>query len=380
LFIIKIYNMRAAVFYSPNNISLEERDHGYPSGHDQRRGILLRMNACAVCGYDVNVYRNGHVKVRAPVVLGHEICGELVEPPITSIPHSHPDGDVSQLDLVEGTRVVLSPVVPCLNCLYCDSRQYNLCNNLGEIGSSIDGGFAEFVRIPSNTLKIGGLIPLPNSLTNEESTLIEPLACCLNGFKRINSFVNGRLEDKTFVILGDGPIGLIHLQLAKYLYGAKVIIIGRINHRLEAARRMGADFVIELEENESSPTSAIKEVLDVTAGKGADVSIIATPNPDAFEVAAGIASKNSIINIFAGMPRHQSSRLDPNWVHYNQIALIGSFSATPKLIHESIELAAEKHGINLSSIITHRCKLDEIYKALEITEGFLGLRVVINSF
>ena len=169
--------MRAAVFYSPNNISLEERDHGYPSGHDQRRGILLRMNACAVCGYDVNVYRNGHVKVRAPVVLGHEICGELVEPPITSIPHSHPDGDVSQLDLVEGTRVVLSPVVPCLNCLYCDSRQYNLCNNLGEIGSSIDGGFAEFVRIPSNTLKIGGLIPLPNSLTNEESTLIEPLAC-----------------------------------------------------------------------------------------------------------------------------------------------------------------------------------------------------------
>jgi L-iditol 2-dehydrogenase len=372
--------MRAAVFYSPNNISLEERDHGYPSGHDQRRGILLRMNACAVCGYDVNVYRNGHVKVRAPVVLGHEICGELVEPPITSIPHSHPDGDVSQLDLVEGTRVVLSPVVPCLNCLYCDSRQYNLCNNLGEIGSSIDGGFAEFVRIPSNTLKIGGLIPLPNSLTNEESTLIEPLACCLNGFKRINSFVNGRLEDKTFVILGDGPIGLIHLQLAKYLYGAKVIVIGRINHRLEAARRMGADFVIELEENESSPTSAIKEVLDVTEGKGADVSIIATPNPDAFEVAAGIASKNSIINIFAGMPRHQSSRLDPNWVHYNQIALIGSFSATPKLIHESIELAAEKHGINLSSIITHRCKLDEIYKALEITEGFLGLRVVINSF
>ena len=87
------------------------------------------------------------------------------------------------------------------------------------------------------------------------------------------------------MILGDGPIGLIHLQLAKYLYGAKVIVIGRINHRLEAARRMGADFVIELEENEGSPTSAIKEVLDVTEGKGADVSIIATPNPDAFEVA-----------------------------------------------------------------------------------------------
>jgi L-iditol 2-dehydrogenase len=372
--------MHAAVFYSPNNISLEERDHKYPSGDNQRGGVLLRMNACAVCGYDVNVYRNGHIKVRAPVVLGHEICGELVESPSFSISPSYPDEDVYKLDLVEGTRVVLSPVVPCLNCMYCNSGQYNLCTNLAEIGSSIDGGFAEFVRIPNNTLRIGGLIPLPNTLPNEESTLIEPLACCLNGFKRINSFINDRFEDKTFVILGDGPIGLIHLQLAKYLYGAKVIVVGRVNHRLQAARNMGADFVIELEENKDSPACAIKEVLDLTDGKGTSVSIIATPNPDAFEVAAGIASKNSIISIFAGMPRHLSFQLDPNWVHYNQIALIGSFSATPKLIHESIALAAEKRGINLSSIITHRCKLDEIYKALEITEEFLGLRVVINSF
>ncbi|MGA7369936.1 MAG: alcohol dehydrogenase catalytic domain-containing protein [Nitrososphaeraceae archaeon] len=373
--------MHAAVFYSPNNISLEERDHKFSSGDNQRRGVLLRMNACAVCGYDVNVYRNGHIKVRAPVVLGHEICGELAESTSFSIAHSYPDGDVYKLDLVEGTRVVLSPVVPCMNCMYCDSGQYNLCSNLGEIGSSIDGGFAEFVRIPNNTLGIGGLIPLPDCLTNEESTLIEPLACCLNGFKRINSLVNDRLEDKTFVILGDGPIGLIHLQLAKYLYGAKVIVVGRVGHRLQAARNMGADFVLELEENKDTlPTSAIKEVLDLTDGKGTSVSIIATPNPDALEIAAGIASKNSIINIFAGMPRHLSFQLDPNWVHYNQIALIGSFSATPKLIHESITLAAKKRGISLSSIITHRCKLDEIYKALEITEEFLGLRVVINSF
>jgi len=374
--------MRAAVFYSPNNISLEERDHGNTASPNQRGGVLLRMNACAVCGYDVNVYRNGHIKVRAPVVLGHEICGELLEPPSVSLSHTQPDDvdDIYKPNLVEGTRVVLSPVVPCLNCIYCDSRQYNLCSNLGEIGSSIDGGFAEFVRVPNNTLRIGGLIPLPNSLTNEESTLIEPLACCLNGFKRINSFVNERLEDKTFVILGDGPIGLIHLQLAKRLYHARVIVVGRVNHRLKAARQMGADFVIKLDKNKDSDTSAIKEVLDITDGKGADISIIATPNPDSFEVVTGIASKNSIINIFAGMPKHRNFRLDPNWVHYNQIALIGSFSATPKLINESIELAAEKRGINLSSIVTHRCKLEEIYKALEITEEYLGLRVVINSF
>jgi L-iditol 2-dehydrogenase len=373
--------MRAAVFYSPNNISVEEReDRAYSSAVSQPKGVLLRMNACAVCGYDANVYRNGHVKVRAPVVLGHEICGELVESPSNPKSHSYPDEDVYKLALDEGTRVVLSPLVPCLNCMYCNSEHYNLCNNLREIGSSIDGGFAQFVRIPNNTLRIGGLIPLPNSLTDEESTLIEPLACCLNGFKRINSFTDERLEDKTFVILGDGPIGLMHLQLAKYLYSAKVIVAGRVNHRLQVAKHMGADSILELEGERDSPASAIKEILDLTDGKGTSVSIIATSNPDAFEVAAGIASKNSIINIFAGVPRHLGFRMDPNWVHYNQIALIGSFSATPVLIHEAIDLVAKKHGIDLSSIITHRCKLDDIYKALEITEEFLGLRVVINSF
>jgi L-iditol 2-dehydrogenase len=373
--------MRAAVFYSPNNISVEERDHAYPSAVNKlERGVLLRMNACAVCGYDVNVYRNGHNKVRAPVVLGHEICGELAETP--SIPISNPSAeeDVHRIALDEGTRAVLSPIVPCLDCMYCSSGQYNLCTNLREFGSSIDGGFAQFIRIPANTLRIGGLVPIPNSLTNEESTLIEPLACCLNGFKRIDSFFNQSLEDKTFVILGDGPIGLIHLQLARYLYGARVIVVGRVNHRLQVAKHMGADSVIELEGDKGSSTSAIKEILDLTDGKGTSASIIATPNPDAFDLAAGIASKNSIINIFAGVPRHLGFRIDPNWVHYNQITLIGSFSATPKLIHEAIDLAAEKRGINLSSVITHRRKLDDIYEALEITEEFQGLRVVINSF
>jgi L-iditol 2-dehydrogenase len=368
--------MRAAVFYSPNNISIEEREEcAYSSPVNQPKGVLLRMNACAICGYDVNVYRNGHTKVRAPVVLGHEICGELVESPTIPISHSYPDEDVH----TEGTRVVLSPLVPCLNCMYCNSRHYNLCNNLMEIGSSIDGGFAQFVRIPDNTIKIGGLISLPDSLTNEESTLIEPLACCLNGLKRINSLADESLEGKTFVILGDGPIGLMHLQLAKYLYRARVIVAGQVDHRLRVAKHMGADFVINLEGDKDS-TSAIKEILDLTDGKGTSVSIIATPNPDAFEVAAGIASKNSIINMFAGVPRHLGFRIDPNWIHYNQIALVGSFSATPMLIHEAIDLVTEKHGIDLSSIITHRCKLDDIYKALEITEELLGLRVVINSF
>jgi L-iditol 2-dehydrogenase len=406
--------MRAAVYYSPNNILLEDRDDLRPPHSGGRREVLMRVKACAVCGYDANVYRNGHTKVTTPVVLGHELCGEISETP--RIPELQKDQNryVNTAELTEGSRVIVSPLVPCLRCMYCVRARYNLCINLREIGSNIDGGFAEYVEIPKNTLKIGGLVTLPATLTDEESTLVEPLACCLNGFKHIRTLINDAFEDQTFVILGDGPIGLMHLQLAKRLLGAKVIVVGRVNHRMQMARNFGADFVVDNSDNDNnndnnsdnnndnnsnnnnnknrnrnrsrnnknndSTTSAIKDVIDLTDGKGANVTIIATSNPVAVKVAAGVAAKNSVVNIFAGMPRHINIGLDPNWIHYNQISLTGSFSATPKLIRESIMLVAEKRKIDLSSIITHRCKLDEIYKALQITEEFLGLRAVINSF
>lgn len=370
--------MRAAVLHSPNNISLEERDNIYLSQRDRRKEAVVKVEACAVCGYDVNVYRNGHDKVRTPVVLGHEVCGRILEFPAELSSNSNASAYACNSDLVEGARVVVSPAVPCLNCIFCHTERYNLCTNLGEIGSNIDGGFADYVRVPYNSLRIGGLVPLPKTLTDEESTLIEPLACCLNGFKRIGTLISDPKEDQICVIIGDGPIGLIHLQLAKYYYNAKVVMVGRVKDRLRAARNLGADFVVDYED--SRPNSTVKEVMDFTDRKGANISVVATPSPDAYKIAVGVASKNSVVNIFAGVHGHIGLEIDLNWVHYNQISLIGSFSSTPRLIHDSIELVAEKRRINLSSIITHRCKLDEIYKALQITEEFLGLRAVINSF
>jgi L-iditol 2-dehydrogenase len=131
------------------------------------------------------------------------------------------------------TRVVVSPVVPCLNCYYCNNnKQYNLCINLKEIGSSINGGFAEYIKVPKEILQIGGLIPVPDNLSDEEATLLEPLTCCLNGFSHMGMNTDMHTVTKkegTFsvVILGDGPIGLLHLQLSKLLFPyAQTIVVG----------------------------------------------------------------------------------------------------------------------------------------------------------
>jgi L-iditol 2-dehydrogenase len=349
--------MHAAVFYSPNNIAIEE----IPFSKPDKKDVVLRVKACAICGYDARVFRNGHQKVTPPIILGHEICGESLET-ITMA-----NGKV----IKSGTRIAVSPIIPCLICEYCHNKQYNLCINLREIGSTIDGGFAEYIKIPEQILRIGGLIPIPDSLSNEEAALLEPLACCLNGFFHIGAVT----KENSVVIIGDGPIGLLHVQLSKKLYGAKTILIGKIPARVQKAKSIGADCTVIVSDNNET----IYKILDFTHGIGANIVIIATSNPAALSLAIKIASKNSKINIFAGMPNGKSIPLDPNWLHYNQISITGSFSSTPVMLQEAARLAVNKEA-DLSKIVSHRYSLNNIKEAMLATEKYYGFRAVINKF
>ena len=376
--------MNAAVFYSPNNLSVQEIQ--FPTDQDEKGGVMLKVNACAVCGYDVRVFRNGHSKVTPPIILGHELCGELLETITTTTTTTTTSTGI----IKEGSRVAVCPVIPCLNCRYCYNKQYNLCINLKEIGSTVDGGFAEYVKIPKNIVQIGGLVSVPDNLSNEEAALLEPLACCLNAFSDIGQIPTEEEEDKgggkrsPIVIIGDGPIGLLHLQLSK-LYGAKTIVVGKISARIQHAKSMGADEVIFAADDHqnSSSKETSDDVLELTGGIGANVVIVATSNPAALDLAIKIAAKNSRINIFAGMPKDNNNnntiRIDPNWLHYNQISITGSFSSTPSMLYEAARLASTKK-IDLTKILTHRYSLSNIEEAILASEKYYGLRAVINRF
>ena len=400
--------MNAAVFYSPNNLSVQEIQ--FPTDLDEKGSIMLKVNACAVCGYDVRVFRNGHSKVTPPIILGHEFCGEILKAatPINVSTTTTTSND--NIIIKEGSRVAVCPVIPCLNCRYCYNKQYNLCINLKEIGSTVNGGFAEYVKIPKNVIQIGGLVSVPDNLSNEEAALLEPLACCLNAFSHIGQIItttttNKNKKDKeregrerrersqsVVVIIGDGPIGLLHLQLSK-LYGAKTIVVGKISARIQKAKSMGADEVIFADDDSQSNSrkETSDNILDFTDGIGANVVIVATSNPAALDLAIKIAAKNSIINIFAGMPKVNNSNsnnknsknntvlIDPNWLHYNQISITGSFSSTPSMLYEAARLASTKK-VDLTKIVTHRYSLSNIEEAILATENYYGLRAVINRF
>lgn len=345
--------MLAAVFYAPNNIVVQQ----VPVS---RRKVMLKVSACAVCGYDARVFRNGHRKVHPPVILGHELCGEIQNDIIAR------DG----MTIKAGSRVAICPLIPCLNCPYCKIGDYNLCIKLREIGSTSDGGFAQYVTIPEQLIRMGGLMPVPDNLTDEEAALLEPLACCLNSYSRMLPVA----KESPVVIIGDGPMGLIHLQLFKRLSSSRVAVVGKVPLRMEKARTMGADAVFAYSRD------IALDVLDFAgASSGAGVIVIATSNPIAFELATKVSARNSKINVFAGMPSGQTFLLDSNWLHYNQISITGTFSSTPKMLNEAARIASEK-TIDLSAIVTHKYSLPEIEEAIEVTEKYHGLRAVINKF
>src|SRR6476619_1737890 len=181
---------RAAVFKGPRSITMER----LPLAQSNDGSAILKILSCTVCNYDIRVYNKDHRKVHPPTILGHEICAETIYP-ISNLM----DGNL----MSEGTRVAISPLVPCLKCYYCASKRYNLCNNLQEIGSSVNGGFAEYIKIPLNNIIIDGIVPIPDNISNEEAALIEPLACCLNAHLRFKTYTND-----SYIILAEENISL----------------------------------------------------------------------------------------------------------------------------------------------------------------------------
>ena len=160
----------SAVFSGPKNFQIKDLPVS------SKDCILLKTLSCAVCGYDVRVFKEGHKKVRPPIVLGHEICARTLD--ILRLPNNQ--------IIPEGRRVIVSPLIPCLNCHHCSAGHFNSCNKLNEIGSSVNGGFADYINIPQNNILINGIIPISNNIHDDEASLIEPLSCCLNAHLNFN--------------------------------------------------------------------------------------------------------------------------------------------------------------------------------------------------
>ncbi|MED4224808.1 zinc-dependent dehydrogenase [Neobacillus cucumis] len=345
--------MKAAVFYGPNELKLEEVNKPTIDEHE----VLVKVKVSAVCGTDVRIFEGKKTKgVRTPSVIGHELVGVIEEV-----------GDQVK-GYFEGDRVGVMPVIPCGKCYYCLNGRENVCANRTAIGYEFDGGFAEYVRIPRTALEAGNVVKIPDHISFEQAVVTEPLACCLNGQRKANV----KMGD-VVVVIGGGPIGLMHVQLAK-IAGAKSIILSEpIDHRREKGLIAGADYAID-------PTKDSLEdlVLSETDGLGADVVLMAIGIPFLVNSSAKLLKKGGTLNLFAGFTNGVLSEIDPNVIHYNEININGTSSLTRSDYHKSLSLIASGQ-INTEVITTTGYGLEDIEQAIADVKNGKGMKTIITQ-
>jgi len=341
--------MKAAILYKPEDMRVEETEKP-PIGNGD---LLLKVEACALCGTDIRIYRGTKTKgIRYPSVIGHEIAG-IVASCGSSVEGFNP-----------GDAVSICPVIPCGVCYACRRGMDNLCMNRSAIGYEFDGGFQEFVRIPEIAVRQGCVFRSPPDLPFEVSALIEPLACCYNGNRRSRVTLGDRV-----VIMGAGPIGLMHLQLARLAGAESIIMSDPIAERRKLAKEMGADICVD-------PQSLSESVMAETHGLGADVVILAIGVPALVNEAFRIARKQGTVNLFAGFPGEGASAIESNIIHYNELNVTGTASAAPWHFEETMKLVTSGK-VNLGKLISHRFPLEQMDDALQVLMNGQGIKIVV---
>jgi L-iditol 2-dehydrogenase len=274
--------MKAAVFYERERMEIEDVD--IPVINESE--VLIKVKACGICGSDVSYYY-GKSPVetptgKGPLILGHEISGDVVEA-----------GREAKKFCRPGDRVTLNPPQPCGSCVYCRMARPNLCGHTKTVGVSVNGGFAEYVKAGyANVVKI------PPSADYLEAAMAEPLACACYGVKKLD------VQAGDFVaVIGSGSIGLMMAQLVKLRGAAKVLLTGTTDFRLETAKKIGVDYVYNTRDDKSPRYSADigETVRELSGGLGAGRVIVPVASGTAYRDAFRVSAKASTI-VFFGLP------------------------------------------------------------------------------
>lgn len=322
------------------------------------RGMIVEVEACGVCGSDLRTFQSGHPRVTPPWIIGHEVAGVVVEV------------GKEVRDFQVGDRVAVAPPVYCGKCWYCKRGIYYLCINQRELAQAWPGGFAEYMVIPEEALAFGSIHRIPDGLSFEEAAISEPASSCVNA----HEIAGTSLED-TVVIIGAGPIGCFHVEIARARGARKIILMDVLESRLELAQRFAPDHLIQ---NTSKSKEYINEVKELTDGLGASVIIVACPSGEAQKDALAMAAKGGRVLLFGGLPKDQSQVLfDSNLIHYRGLHVIGATTFSPK--HHQIALQMFAQGkIHAREYITHVLPLERFAEGLEALLQGKALKVVLK--
>ncbi|MBI5029792.1 MAG: alcohol dehydrogenase catalytic domain-containing protein [Chloroflexi bacterium] len=336
--------MKVLKYIEPRRVEIRELER--PS--IQAGEVLVQLHACGVCATDVKTFMRGHPHIKPGTVLGHEMTGIIAE--------SQAEG--WQI----GERVVVAPYVPCEDCRYCARGQFTLCEKLFEAYAE-PGGFSEFLRVPQRIVQ-KGLFRLPAEIDFALGSLVEPIACSYHGLEALRL---GRND--SFLIIGDGPMGLIQAILAREFGASPVVLAGLTPSRLELAAQF-ADRVIDV-----SKQNLRDEIKTLTNDAGIDKVMVSVGQAQVAEDALALVRRGGVVNLFAGLPSSSRISVDPGRIHYDQVTLIGTFGFAHT--HFALALRALMHNpSDFAQLITATVRLDGLEKAFIDSAQYAGIKTV----
>lgn len=346
--------MWAAVYHGPEDLRVYE----VPTPEPGPGEVLVRIESAGICSTDLRMLKGAHSYVLSGSVLifGHENAGVIAAL----------GPGVSGHEV--GRRVFVAPNIGCGQCRLCVTGNNNICGQLIQIGMSIDGGFAEYLRVPARAVQQGNLLPVGDGVDMAVAALTEPLACVLRGQKRLQ-IGPGQLV----LIMGAGQIGALHLKLAQLKGASRVIVSEPDAYRREQALRFGADRVVDpLEED------LVAVIQDESGGQGADAVIVAVSSAQAQIDSVELAAIGGRICLFGGLPRGKSLlTLDTNLIHYKELMVTGSSANSTANCREAMAII-NSGKIDLSCLVTGRFALAEIHAAFATARDPHSLKVVVQ--
>ncbi len=326
--------MRVAMYYSNNDVRIEELS--VPAIGDGE--VLLKVMASGICGSDVmEWYRRDKV----PLVLGHEVAGEIV------------DVGKGVKKFKKGDAVASTHHVPCNTCHYCLNDHHTACATLQK-GTYFDpGGFAEYLRIPEINVE-RGTFNIPPGVSFEAASFMEPLACVLRGQRGSNL-----QPGQTVLVVGSGIAGLLHIGLARALGAGLIIAADTIPFRLEMANKMGADITCEADDNMS------QVIRDINDGRLADLVVIC--HGEFIDIAVKAVEKGGSVLMFASAPEDYSIPISVNEIFWRtEVKLLSTYAGSPFDCSQALKLI-RMGTVPIDNLITHKLEFNDIQKGFQMT-------------
>lgn len=346
--------MKAFIMNKNRELEVAER----PEPKETNNNIIVRVKSASICGTDMRTFLQGSQKISPPRILGHEFAGDIV----------HVGENVKEKGFQVGDRITAAPAIGCGECWSCKTGHTNMCDHLETLGFQYDGVFARYVEIPEKAIRMNNVIKIPDNISYDEATLIEPAACALNG----QSYLHIQKGD-TVVIYGSGLIGCIHAELALLSGASKVMMCEPVEKR----GRIAEEKVPGIVWIDNKSKNAVEEVMKFTNGIGANVVITATSFAPVQIEAQDIAAKMARICLFGGLAGESKGYIDSNKIHYKELQICGVHATTADYMRSIMNLI-EKGKLDSSKYIEKHVGLNDIISGFEAIRNENIMKVVVH--